>query len=349
VNAARGSEGPDVVIGAGNAARETTGVRRGDVAPKLVGAPPGRAVNKPQLSILIRLRGAIPNLRPAEQRVAEAVLSDPSGTSESSITVLARKCQTSETTVLRFCRAIGLAGYPELRIALARAAQWEESDQGAGPPTTGQISATDSLSEIVAKITYADARAIEETGAALDIGTLQRAVDALVRARRIDIYGIGASSLVGSDLHQKLHRIGLVSFSWADAHLALTSAAVLDPGDVAVGISHTGTTIDTVDALRVARRRGATTIAITNFAASQIASEADLVMLTAARETTFRSGAMSSRIAQLALIDCLFAGVAQHSYDHAIAALESTYSVVQSRHSVRRARATQPPAVRAVT
>jgi DNA-binding MurR/RpiR family transcriptional regulator len=101
---------------------------------------------------------------------------------------------------------------------------------------------------------------------------------------------------------------------------------------VAVGISHTGTTIDTVDALRVARARGATTVALTNFDGSPLVAEADHTLLTAARETTFRSGAMSSRIAQLAVIDCLFAGVAQRSYEQAIAALDDTYNVVRSRH-----------------
>ena len=90
---------------------------------------------------------------------------------------------------------------------------------------------------------------------------------------------------------------------------------------MAVGISHTGVTLDTVDALRMARERGASTIAITNFVRSPIAGQADLVLTTAARETTFRSGAMSSRIAQLAVVDCLFAGVAQRSYDQAITAL----------------------------
>lgn len=293
---------------------------------------------RPALSVLIRVRSALPNLRPAEQRVAEAVLANPAAVSESSITAVARQCQTSETTVLRFCRAIGLAGYPELRIALARAAQWEETDQSGGAPSTGQISATDSLRDVVAKITHADARAIEDTGAAIDLAALEAAVDAVAGAGRVDIYGSGASTLVGNDLHQKLHRIGMVSFIWADPHLALTSAAVLKEGDVAVGISHTGTTFDTIDALATARRRGATTIAITNFEGSPISAEADHLLMTAARETTFRSGAMSSRIAQLAVVDCLFAGVAQRSYAQAIEALESTYAVVRSRHSERRRR-----------
>jgi DNA-binding MurR/RpiR family transcriptional regulator len=291
-------------------------------------------IPRPSLSILIRVRGAMPNLRPAEQRVAQAVLADPARISESSITAVARQCQTSETTVLRFCRAIGLAGYPELRIALARAAQWEETGHS-GAPVTGDINATDSLADVVSKITNADARAIEDTAALLDLAVLKSAVDLLISARRVDIYGSAASALVGQDLQQKLHRIGLVSFMYNDAHLALTSAALLDKGDVAVGISHTGTTIDTIDMLRVARQRGATTIVLTNYTGSPITEEADLLLVTAARETTFRSGAMSSRIAQLAIVDCLFAAVAQRSYDQAISALETTFAAVRSRHSRR--------------
>ena len=299
------------------------------------GAAEGGA-HKPALSVLIRVRGAMPSLRPAEQRVAHAVLADPAAISESSITTVARQCHTSETTVLRFCRAIGLAGYPELRIALARAAQFEEADRSGGAPRNGTINAADSVSDLIDKIIYADARAIEDTGGALDVETLTAAIDAVCAARRIDLYGVGGSALVAHDLHHKLHRIGLTSFSWSDPHLALTSAAMLGDTDVAIGISHTGTTIDVLDALRVAREHGATTIGVTNFVKAPIAGHADLLLTTAARETTFRSGPMASRIAQLVVVDCLFAGVAQRHYDSAIGALETTYAAVQSRHGARR-------------
>lgn len=288
------------------------------------------------MSVLIRVRRALPNLRPAEQRVAQAVLEDPAGTSESSITTVAKLCDTSETTVLRFCRAIGLAGYPELRIALARAAQWEENDQNNGAPRTGPIIETDSLADVVGKIAYADARAISDTARTLDLAVLEKIVDVIAGARRLDIYGVGASGLVAEDLKQKLHRIGLVCHSSSEVHVGLTSAAVLGPGDVALGISHSGNTVDTVDVLRIARKRGATTIAVTNYDKSPIAEVADLILVTAANESTFRSGAMSSRIAQLALVDCIFAGVAQRSYDQAMAALESTHAAVDSRHDGRR-------------
>jgi DNA-binding MurR/RpiR family transcriptional regulator len=258
------------------------------------------------------------------------VLADPARVSESSISTVARRCQTSETTVLRFCRAVGLAGYPELRIALARAAQDQESD-GPNAPTTGVITPTDSLADVVAKITHADARAIVDTGAALDLQMMEAAVDAVTRAGRIDIYGVGASALVGHDLHLKLHRLGLVTFVWWEGHLALTSASALGPGDVAIAISHTGTTLATIDALHAARQRGATTIAVTNFNRSPLALSCDVLLTTAARETTFRSGNMASRVAQLSLIECLYAAVAHRSHPEAVQALDGLLSVVRSR------------------
>ena len=154
-------------------------------------------------------------------------------------------------------------------------------------------------------------------------------------AARIDIYGVGPSALVGQHLHQKLHRIGLVSFLWSQGALAAASAGVLSPGDVAIGLSHTGTTIDTIDALRIAQHRGATTISVTNYEMSPIAAVSDLLLTTAGREITFSTGAMSSRIAQLTVVDCLFAGVAQRSYDRAIEALHRTDEVIQTRHAAR--------------
>ena len=300
------------------------------------------AGSRPSLSILIRVRGALPSLRPAEQRVAEAVLADPAGVSERSITALARLCRTSETTVLRFCRALGLAGYPELRIALARAAQGEENDRASGTAPDSAIAETDSLAEMVAKVTYADQRSIADTGAAVDLVALTAAVDALAKARRVDVYGVGASALVGQELHGRLHRLGAASCVWADPHAALSSAAGLGSADVAVGISHSGTTIDVIDALRVARTRGATTIAITNFDRSAIVAESDVVLTTAVRETTFRTGSMSSRVSQLVLVDCLFTGLAMRSYDRSVSALDAARLVLKARHTDRHERPAGP-------
>jgi DNA-binding MurR/RpiR family transcriptional regulator len=282
------------------------------------------------LSTVVRVRSLLPSLPPAEARVAQRVIDDPEAVANSTITELAQACGTSETTVIRFCRAIGFAGYPELRLTLATEAGRAQGVTG-GRVVGSDISTDDTLQQVVEKISFADARAVEETANQLDIDALERVVAAIVDARRVDIYGVGASAFVALDFQQKLHRIGRVSYGWSDAHIMLTSAAVLEPGDVAVGISHTGTTVDTIDALGVAKRRGATTVALTNFPRSPIAEVADYVLTTAARETTFRSGATASRLAQLTVVDCIFVGVAQRTYEPTREALEATREAVRVR------------------
>jgi DNA-binding MurR/RpiR family transcriptional regulator len=279
-------------------------------------------------SPLVRIRSLLPGLAKAEQRVAHVVLDDPGGVARRSITEVADAAGTSETTVTRFCKAVGVSGYPELRIALAadtaRAAARTDRDMG------GDIDPSDDLAQVVGKVAFADARAVEETAEQLDVGALRQVVAAIAGAGRVDVYGVGASAFVALDLQQKLHRIGRVSFAWSDTHIMLTSAAVLEPGDVAVGISHSGATTDTVEALREARAHGATTVAVTNFPRSPVSDVADDVLTTAARETTFRSGATASRIAQLTVIDCVFIGVAQRHRDNVLAALDTTYSAVRA-------------------
>ncbi|MFL6051401.1 MAG: MurR/RpiR family transcriptional regulator [Actinoallomurus sp.] len=297
-----------------------------------VGPDPGSAADSAgaSLSTVVRVRSLLPSLPPAEARVAQRVIDDPEAVANSTITELAQACGTSETTVIRFCRAIGFAGYPELRLTLATEAGRAQGVTG-GRVVGSDISTDDTLQQVVEKISFADARAVEETANQLDIEALERVVAAIVDARRVDIYGVGASAFVALDFQQKLHRIGRTSYAWSDAHIMLTSAAVLEPGDVAVAISHTGTTVDTIDALGVAKRRGATTVALTNYPRSPLAEVADYVLTTAARETTFRSGATASRLAQLTVVDCVFVGVAQRTYEPTRQHLEATREAVRVR------------------
>jgi DNA-binding MurR/RpiR family transcriptional regulator len=279
----------------------------------------------------VRARGLMPSLSPAEQRVAQVVIDAGGDAARLTITELSERAGTSETTVIRFCRAMGFSGYPELRLTLA-AETGRGADDPAGPAEMGSdISPSDGLGEVVKKIAFADARAVEDTAAQLDVAQLHRVVDKIAKARRVDIYGVGASGFVAQDFQQKLHRIGRVAFAWSDLHIALTSAALLDKRDVAFAISHTGTTLDTIEAFAEAGRRGATTVALTNFPKSPLAAAADLVLTTAARETTFRSGATASRLAQLTVIDCVFVGVAQRTYAQTKQALEATFEAANTR------------------
>jgi DNA-binding MurR/RpiR family transcriptional regulator len=294
-------------------------------------APPG-----PDPGILITIRSLLPDLAPVEKRVAQAVLDDPAGVAWRSISELATTCGTSATSVVRFCRAIGLRGYPDLRLALAGAVAHE--DERVSVTVSSDINADDDPVTVTKKIAFADAAAVTDTASRLDAGTLVKVVDALAAAPRIDIYGVGASGFVALDLQMKLQRISRPAVAFPDPHMAATSAALRQAGDVAVGLSHTGTTVDTIENLAEARANGATTVAVTNFPWSPITEAADLVLLTAARETAFRSGAMTSRIAQLTVVDCVFVMLAQRDIPATIDALERTFAAAQAKRARGRTR-----------
>ena len=282
-------------------------------------------------TVLLRLRAARPTLRPSEERVAGVLLDDPGVAAKLSIAELAERSGTSTTSVVRFYRRIGYTRFQDLRFDLAQETTRERLQSSDFPPVSGDIDQHDSLADIVSKIASSETSSISDTAMVLDTESLGAAIRAVLAARRIDIFGVGAGSIVGLDLQQKLSRIGLTALMWLDSHAALTTAAVLDRKCVAVAVSHSGTTTDTVEYLSQAHGRGATTIAVTNFSRSPLTEAADITLLTAARETRFRSGAIGSRIAQLMVVDCLFIGVAQGSYDQSVAALQQTYAAVRAR------------------
>ncbi len=275
-----------------------------------------------------RVRRLVPSIAPAERRVAEAILTDPAGVVERTITEVAAHCTTSETTVVRFCRSAGFKGYPELRLALAGELGRDRALRGEDVALAADITRDDPIEVLVGKLAYAERRAIEDTVGQLDLAALEKAVAALGTARRIQLYGLGASGLAAQDLQEKLLRIGLMAYVVPDPHLAVGVAALLGPDDVALAVSHSGETSDAAAFLRTAATGGATTVAVTAVAGSAVAAAALLVLTTAGRETVFRAGALASRIAQLAVLDCLFVAVLQRYPDRAGNALVETHGAV---------------------
>lgn len=280
-------------------------------------------------AVLVDIRAVVPSLRPSERRVAEQILNDPAAAAGRSIGELAELGRTSPTSVVRFYRRIGYQRYQDLRMDLARESTREGLRASKVSFVSADIGRDDSLADIIAKVSDNETRSIADTARTLDTTALAAAVSVLSSVRRIDIFGVGASSIVGLDLQQKLGRIGLTALGWSESNAALTAAAVLDENCLAIAVSHSGATADTVDFLRAARASGAATLAITNFDRSPLAMASSIVLTTAVREVKFRSAALGSRIAQLMVVDCLFTAVAQANYERSIAALRDTYAAVQ--------------------
>ncbi len=265
------------------------------------------------------VRAVLPSLTPAAQAIARIVLDDPGLVVRSTITEFSAVSGTSEATIVRTARALGFAGYSQMRFALAAAVAKEPERL-----VPGDIGPDDPLTDVIAKVARGESEALADTAAQLDPDRLDAVVAAIARARRVDVYGVAASGLVATDMSQKLLRIGLSSHPFSDAHLALTSAALLCDQDVVVAISCTGETPDVLVPARTAKDAGAMLVAITNNPRSSLADLADHTLVSAGRETAFRPGALASRISQLLIVDCIFVGLAQRTYESANAAIRAT-------------------------
>ncbi|MGW4420767.1 MurR/RpiR family transcriptional regulator [Streptosporangium sp. NPDC004631] len=272
------------------------------------------------VNLVATVRAILPSLTPAAQGIARLILDDPALVARSTITEFSAAAGTSEATIVRTARALGFAGYSQLRFALAGAVARQAPER----LVPGDLGPDDPLTDVIAKVARAESEALADTAAQLNPDRLGLVVEAVAGARRVDVYGVGASGLVAGDMAQKLMRIGLPGHSFTDAHLALTSAALVRPGDVAVGVSCTGETPDVLAPMGVARKAGAITVAITNNPRSALADLADHVLVSAGRETAFRPGALASRISQLLIVDCIFVGVAQRTFETSEAALRAT-------------------------
>lgn len=284
---------------------------------------------EPTTALRTRVLAAMPSLTPAAARVARVALQDPAASARFTVTELARHAATSEATVVRTARALGYTGYPELRLALAATGS-RDDDHDAGGAFAEHIALDDAIADVVDKLAALEAEALRTTAEIVDADTLEAVVAAVADARRVDVYGVGASGLVARDLQQKLTRVGVASSAQVEEHAAMTSAVLLGAQDVVIAISHSGETLSVLEPVRRARLSDATTITLTNAPRSSLARLTDHVLIAAGRESPMRPGAMASRTSQLLLVDCIFVAVAQRLGPPAQRALRLTHDALST-------------------
>ena len=250
--------------------------------------------------VLLEIRRKLPTLPQQERKVGEYVLELPQEAVGHSITALASSCGVSSTTVSRFCRRIGLEGYRNFRIALAK--EW-------GSPENllyVNVQPGDTLATVTQKIFVSNIRALRDTQKVLDLKILEQVVDAILRARRVDIYAMGGAGIAARELHLKSMYLGINANAFLDSQMQVMSAASLTKEDVGIGISHSGMQRHVVEALRLAGSGGATTIALTSYPGSPVAKAADMVLYTASLDSITSHDSPSVRNAQLAVVDVIY-------------------------------------------
>ena len=264
-----------------------------------------------------RIRMMRPTLTPLEARIVDAVINQPFDRN-TPLRQVSQDANVSEAMVVKTAKKLGFDGFRDFR---------EQISNYNGLPSAAlhqEISSDDSAADILSKVFNTAIQALQETLAIIDVPTFEKVVDAIYRARQRDLYGVGGSAQIARDVAHKFLRIGLRSAIYDDSHMMLMSASLLGPGDVAIVFSHSGRTSAVIDAIRQAHECGATTIAITNFARSPLADIAQFVLCSTARGSPLLGENAAARVAQLNIMDAVFAAVAQKDYDGAEQSLQRT-------------------------
>lgn len=267
---------------------------------------------------LMMINSIYSSLSKAERKVADVVLSDKEFVVYSSITDMAEKAGTGETTVLRFCRKLKFRGYQEFKLTIAR------DLVSPSEHVHGTIGDGDDMVTIARKITSQNIRALDDALLLLQEEELRKAAEALIRSKKIHFFGVGSSGITAHDAKYRFMRLGFHVDSASDAHIIAMNSALTGPEDVVVGISASGSAKDLVDAVGLAKRNGAFVICLTQHAKSPITQFADAILLAAAKEKPLQGGAFSSKLAQLHVLDILSTIVAMNRKHHTFSAIEQT-------------------------
>lgn len=284
---------------------------------------------KNEIRILIERKYG--DLRASEKQAADYILSHLEKIREMPLERLAQESGVSQPTVIRMTKALGFKGYKEFRYAAVEQLARSQQEEGiTSPMYRCPLSRKDRLEDIPGKIAVAAGKIMEETLKNFPVSVFKKVVNALKKARVIDIYSVENSNAAASDLLTKLLYLGLRCRHFDDQYHQRICAGNLTNQDVAIGISYSGYSRDTVDIMKEAKKSGAVTIVITNFKESLIAKYADILICTS-QEQFFYGDVIFSRTAQMMIIDMIYMGLIASDYDRFSAALDRSGKAVRDK------------------
>lgn len=297
-------------------------------------------------SVLDRIKTYQSQMPATMAKIAAVLVDNPRAPLDLSITELAERAGTSAASVTRFCRMIGYSGYSPLRVGIAE-------DLGRGGAQAAWIADIgrsfgphDPPDDIRRALLNTHVRSLQTTAGLLDLPTAMRVADAIVKSRHVDVYGVGGSALTALEVEARLYRIGINVHPWSEVHNGLTSAAILDPKCVAIGISNTGRTEETIQMLTVAKGTGAHTVAITGNPESPLAKVAQDVLIAASPDGYLQPADLSARHCQLFVVDFLYLLIAQSNFDRTTRFLAASGAAVAPRRRPARGNSPPQPALR---
>lgn len=281
--------------------------------------------DKKEPALILKMKALHNTLGSAEKKVVDYMISHSEEVIYLSVSGLAEKSGTSDATVVRACRKLGMQGYQELKVTLA---------QDIVTPLQSiheEISENDTPSMVLDKVFQSSIHTLQFTRDLIDKKEVENAADVLSKAGRVNIYGLGNSHSVAVDMQHKLMRLGINACAYTDSHMQCIASSYLGKDDAVVGISHSGSSRDIVEAVELAKENGAAAICISNFGRSPLSDISDIKLNTASKETKYRIVALASRIAQIAIIDTLYTIIALKKKQEIVAGFHKLESALEKK------------------
>lgn len=263
----------------------------------------------------------------SEKKVAKIVLEKSEDVIYNTITDLSDLADVGEATIIRFCRKLGFKGYQGFKMTLAQ--ELTMNQKNGTMLLNSPIAKEDTIDVIAQKFYNVSERALKETLMLLDYETLDKVALILNRSKRVFLFGVAFSGLSATEAKFKFMQIGLSADAYTDNHFMAMVASTLEKGDVAIGISHSGSAIETVKALKIAKENGASTLAITHHSKSPITKEADYILLNGSKEGPFQGGAIGTKVAQLFVLDLIYTKLVMLNEEKAVDLKKKARNAVQ--------------------
>ncbi|CAH0538847.1 MurR/RpiR family transcriptional regulator [Vibrio marisflavi] len=244
------------------------------------------------------------SLTPSSKRIADYVVSNPEQISKLSIAGLSQTVNAGDATIIRFCRTLGFKGYQDFKLELAVEVSTSEVVDSSILDT--DITSDDSVEILGKKLQSAIGNVLSETLMLVDSSQLEAAASSLMQANSVYFFGVGSSGISAESAKYKYMRIGLNVDAFSNNHFMYIKASLLQPGDVAIGISHSGESAETTKALKLAKNNGATTIAITHNPRSTMAEYADNVLVNGNNQGQLQGDSIGTKVSQLFVLDLLY-------------------------------------------
>lgn len=259
-----------------------------------------------------------------EKRIADYILAHSDTIADRSMTEIAEAVHAAPSSVIRFSKILGYEGYQEMRLAFAKHTSVKSSSA-----VFANIEATDTPKALTEKVFHQSIEALQSTLSLLSMDAVTQAIDMLDQSSNLLFIGVGSSAPLAEDIAYRLHRVGFPASAVTDPHMSRIYSSMLTPDCTAIGISHTGRSSETVSSMETAKRAGAKTISVTSFLNSPLTDICDVNLVIVSSETAVLNEAISSRIAQIAVLDSLYVGLAMRHCDEVAERIQNMNCILE--------------------